>query len=91
MQRRSNFLPAPAGIHTGEHCPHTGWWDPASEEATKASAAAPAAPQFIGEGNLMPAINGIPGIWLPCPPSGRKPRRTRASFNNAVYAEPERR
>ena len=63
MKRRSNFLPAPTnGVRTGEHCPRTGWWAPAGG---KASTTIAGEPRFIGEGSVMPSINGIPGTWLP--------------------------
>ena len=40
---------------TGEHCPATGWWIP---QGTTESW------QYLSEGNLMPAINGQPTMWV---------------------------
>lgn len=66
MKRRSNVIPAQAGaVRTGEHCPATGWWYPASGGLDASAGTAAAAPHFIGEGSLMPAINGIQETWLP--------------------------
>jgi hypothetical protein len=39
----------------GEHCPATGWWIP---QGTNESW------QYLSEGNLMPAINGQPTMWV---------------------------
>ncbi|TQJ34184.1 hypothetical protein FBY36_1415 [Arthrobacter sp. SLBN-122] len=91
MKRRSHFPSVPPGAaRTGEHCPQTGWWNPAGEEATKASLRAAAEARFIGEGSLMPPINGLPGTWVP-----RWLRaavaRSKDSFDIGVYAKSEKR
>lgn len=39
---------------TGHHCPETGWWEPAEKTGEAL---------FISEGELMPAINGLPVVW----------------------------
>ena len=65
-----------AAVRTGEHCPQTGWWYPLQPEPA-ASAATPAAtapapapepspvPRFVGQGSVMPAVAGVPSLWLP--------------------------
>lgn len=40
---------------TGHHCPKTGWWSLKwNEEATT----------FITEGQVMPAVGGVPTVWI---------------------------
>ncbi|MGA8790764.1 MAG: hypothetical protein WB535_17620 [Paenarthrobacter sp.] len=40
---------------TGHHCPRTGWWSLKwNEEATT----------FITEGQVMPAVGGVPTVWI---------------------------
>jgi hypothetical protein len=40
---------------TGDHCPTTGWWAPATK---------PEDSHFISEGNLMPSQSGQAGRWV---------------------------
>lgn len=40
---------------TGEHCPATGWWSPAtSTDNTEV---------FVAEGSIMPMNTGTPSTW----------------------------
>ncbi|MFW0773027.1 hypothetical protein ACLRGI_07640 [Paenarthrobacter nitroguajacolicus] len=44
-----------ATASTGHHCPKTGWWSlERKEEATT----------FITEGQVMPAVGGVPTVWI---------------------------
>ncbi|MET3923712.1 hypothetical protein ABIB26_004679 [Arthrobacter sp. UYEF20] len=43
-----------SGPKTGEHCPATGWWAPAGNDAGA---------QFLSEGSLMPPDNGEIAFW----------------------------
>jgi len=44
-----------ATANTGHHCPVTGWWSLKwNEEAT----------MFITEGQVMPAVGGVPTVWI---------------------------
>jgi hypothetical protein len=40
---------------TGSHCPASGFWAPASD---------PQAVQLIFEGQVFPAFDGVPTVWL---------------------------
>ncbi|NWL34384.1 hypothetical protein [Paenarthrobacter nitroguajacolicus] len=41
--------------NTGHHCPKTGWWSLKwNEEAAT----------FITEGQVMPAVGGVPAVWV---------------------------
>ena len=40
---------------TGHHCPKTGWWSLRWNEEAAA---------FIAEGQLMPAVGGVPTVWV---------------------------
>jgi hypothetical protein len=65
MKRRR---PAPLGpartdaapVRTGEHCPKSGWWYPLQSEF----ATTPIPARFIGEGSVLPALEGTPVLWL---------------------------
>lgn len=51
---------APAVDHfetasTGHHCPKTGWWSATWNDA---------APTFITEGHMMPAVGGVATAWI---------------------------
>ncbi len=51
---------APAMDHfetssTGHHCPKTGWWSLRWNEEF---------PTFITEGQMMPAVGGVPAVWI---------------------------
>jgi len=48
-----------APVRTGEHCPESGWWLPAT------SAEHEAASRFVGQGSLMPTFAGTPSAWIP--------------------------
>ncbi|MFC7847024.1 hypothetical protein ACFUTU_00955 [Arthrobacter sp. NPDC057388] len=64
MKRPSAFSTTarePAAVRTGEHCPRTGWWYPLQAEP----AATVQAPRFVGQGSVMPAVDGSPSEWLP--------------------------
>lgn len=43
--------------YTGEHCPQTGWW-------THATNADRGEQTFVMEGNVMPAVKGLPMLWM---------------------------
>ena len=52
---RSTHRPTATAPKTGEHCPATGWWIPqGSTEPWR----------YLGEGSVMPALNGEPTAWL---------------------------
>lgn len=40
---------------TGHHCPRTGWWSVSWNEGD---------PTSITEGQLMPALGGLPTVWI---------------------------
>ncbi|MEV7662031.1 hypothetical protein [Paenarthrobacter sp. NPDC089316] len=40
---------------TGHHCPKTGWWSLRWHEE---------AATFITEGQIMPAVDGVPTVWV---------------------------
>lgn len=55
-----------AAVRTGEHCPESGWWYPAQPGLANGSLASASVAKFVGEGSVMPAMGGIPAIWLRC-------------------------
>lgn len=69
MKRRRLEQPAPFStattiVHTGEHCPDSGWWYPAGPEVAQVRTADTSGTRFIAEGSVMPALAGKPVRWL---------------------------
>ncbi|SKB56456.1 hypothetical protein SAMN05660916_01518 [Arthrobacter sp. 31Cvi3.1E] len=64
MKKRRPAAPAPnesETARTGHHCPQAGWWSVGHE----------AAPMFIAEGQVMPAVGGVPAVWILREAAGR--------------------
>ncbi|MCP1413900.1 hypothetical protein J3D46_003166 [Paenarthrobacter sp. A20] len=58
MKKRRPYAAAPDHFETastGHHCPKTGWWSLRWNEE---------APTFITEGQVMPAVGGVPTVWI---------------------------
>jgi hypothetical protein len=53
-----------AAVRTGEHCPESGWWYPAPSEPARALTVNISGARFIGEGSVMPAVEGRPTFWF---------------------------